>query len=91
VTSQLVEWYNRNKRNHKLASVILVSAERSEDQMYKYMSQQRIAFPAVRYKLGRTNTLRKYFTNYLPCISIVTPNGKLIEKDISLDRLVSYF
>ncbi|MCM8525548.1 MAG: hypothetical protein NE327_03460 [Lentisphaeraceae bacterium] len=91
MTSQLVEWYNRNKRNPKLAAVVHVSAERSEDKMYKYMYNTRMTFPAVRYKLGRTNTLRKYFNNYLPCISIVTPKGELIEKSISLDRMVSYF
>ena len=91
MTSQLVKWYNSNKSNSKLAGVILVSAERSEDKMFKYMKSKKITFPAVQFKLGQTQEVFQYFDNYLPCISIVTPQGELIEKSISMDKLAKYF
>ena len=59
--------------------------------MYQYMKDKRITFPALKYDLGRTYTVGQYFDNYLPCISIVTPEGKLIEKSLSLDKMAQYF
>ncbi len=78
-TPQLVRFYERMKGSGTQFEVIFVSADRSKNQMYQYMKEDRMKFPAVEYSQGRGSyEIMKYSGSGIPCLVFMDHTGKVL-------------
>jgi len=82
VTSQLVKWYEKNKG--KNIEVVMVSYDRTEAAMKKYMKGKKVQFPAMAFKHKGLESVQSYSGKFLPCMTLVDESGKAVLKDTSL-------
>jgi len=77
-TPELVKWYNRKKPKHPEFELIFVSSDRDEASMQKYMTGDKMPWPAVTFAKARTNPLRKYAGPGIPCLVFIDADGKVL-------------
>lgn len=78
-TPQLVQFYQRMRGAGAEFEVVFVSADRSRNQMYRYMTEDRMKFPAVDYAKGRGSyEIMKYSGSGIPCLVFMDHNGKVL-------------
>ena len=73
-TPKLVEFYKKTKAQHPEVEVIFVSNDRSASAMEKYMNEDGMPWPAIRYDLI-DNSVKKYATNGIPWLIILNDAG----------------
>lgn len=79
-TPALVQYYNQNARtSNPRFEVIFVSRDQDEDAMESYMLNDKMPWPAVRYRdLKRIANINKYAGDGIPCLVMVDRRGKVI-------------
>jgi nucleoredoxin len=78
-TPDLVKWYKRHKSKNPHFDLIFVSADRSEEDMAKYMKDDDMPWPALAYdKKGSNRTLTKYAGSGIPCLVFLDETGKVL-------------
>lgn len=75
-TPTLVEFYNREKKQHPEFELFFFSADRSQEAMVEYMKLMNMPWPAVGFQKG--GALQKYCGEGIPCLVIVDANGKVL-------------
>ena len=78
-TPQLVSVYNALKKEGKPFEVVFVSSDRTEADMYRYMKEMDMPWPAVRYADKNREELKtKYGIRGIPTLVIIDSSGKTI-------------
>jgi nucleoredoxin len=78
-TPQLVAYYNQITRDHPEFEIILVSADKSAEDMATYMRENGMPWPAIEYgKLANVPALQKYAGRGIPDLVIVDASGKVL-------------
>jgi thiol-disulfide isomerase/thioredoxin len=74
----LVAAYDRQPT--KQFEVLLLSRDKSQADMLKYMRTDKMKWPALAFdKLGEAQDLKKYFSSKgIPCLSVIDPEGKVV-------------
>lgn len=75
-TPELVQFYNRVKKDHPEFELVFVSSDRSRDGMIGYMRETKMQWPAVDF--GKGAAIRKYAGPGIPCLVVVDENGKVL-------------
>jgi len=78
-TPELVKFANANKT--KLA-VVFISSDRAEDQMFTYMKETKMPWPAVPFKsAGGSAIKREQGVSGIPTLLVYGKDGQLLSKD----------
>jgi nucleoredoxin len=78
-TPELVAAYGQLRAEYPEFEVVFVSADNSAGDMRKYMNDDKMAWPALRYELARTTPdIRRYAGDGIPCLVLVDANGKVL-------------
>jgi nucleoredoxin len=78
-TPDLVKWYERTKPENPQFELIFVSSDRSEGEMEKYITGDKMPWPALEFSKKRSNrTLTQYAGNGIPCLVFVDAQGKVL-------------
>ena len=78
-TPQLVKFANEHK--DKLA-VVFISSDRAEDQMFTYMKETKMPWPAVPFKsAGGSAIKREQGVSGIPTLLVYGKDGQLLSKD----------
>lgn len=77
-TPTLVSWYLRFKRTHPDFELIFVSNDHSEADMYSYMQEMQMPWPAVKYSELPGNGILKYAGSGIPDLVLVDANGSVL-------------
>lgn len=78
-TPQLVTVYNALKKEGKPFEIVFVSSDRAEADMYRYMKEMDMPWPAVRFPDKKREELKaKYNIQGIPTLVIVDSSGKTI-------------
>ena len=83
MTSQLVEWYKKNKADK--FELIMVTGDRSEKAMLKYMKGKKINFPALSFKdtkIGHDLGFKAY-----PWLTLVDEKGEKVVSGVAFKLL----
>ncbi len=77
-TPRLVQFYN-TQGGGRLFQVVFLSSDRSEDQMYSYMRQMHMPWPAVRYRSPNARDISNSYANSgIPQLVLINPTGKIL-------------
>ena len=89
-TPSLAAWYRQFKPAHPGFELIFVSEDRSEAEMYDYMNQTQMPWPAVRYsELPRTNgsyrgpDIQQFANDGIPDLVLLDSRGKVLDDSFS--------
>ncbi|HEY5740905.1 MAG TPA: thioredoxin-like domain-containing protein [Terrimicrobiaceae bacterium] len=79
-TPRLVQWYNEQKAQLSEFEVILVSRDRTKQDMVEYMKKDSMPWPALSFARGnqRSSPVEKYAGPAIPCLVVVDAEGKVI-------------
>jgi thiol-disulfide isomerase/thioredoxin len=78
-TPQLVSVYNALKKEGKPFEVVFVSSDRAEADMYRYMKERDMPWPAVRFAdKNREELKKKYGIQGIPALVIIDSSGKTV-------------
>ena len=77
-TPSLVSFYKDFKPSHPDFELIFVNDDHNEDDMLKYMTDDDMPWPAVRFTAARTTDLQKYCGDGIPCLVLVDDTGTVI-------------
>jgi nucleoredoxin len=78
-TPDLVKWYEKTKPENPQFELIFVSSDRSEADMEKYITGDKMPWPALDFGKKRSNrTLTQYAGNGIPCLVFVDAQGKVL-------------
>lgn len=80
-TPELVSFYKRKKADHDKFEVILVSSDRSEDDMIAYMAEDKMTWPAVDYdKRGKRLPITGHGGRGIPDLLIMDAQGNVLSR-----------
>ena|GEM_PF-1240903 len=80
-TPDLVSWYNRKKSARDKFEVILVSSDRSEDDMANYMKEDKMPWPALDFsKVSKRSPITGFGGKGIPDLTIIDADGKVLSK-----------
>ncbi|MCF6312287.1 MAG: redoxin family protein [Verrucomicrobiales bacterium] len=78
-TPKLVNFYNNNDAAGKKFEIIFVSSDNSEDQMEDYIKEDKMPWPAIKYRYAKKiKDINKYAGSGIPCLVMVDREGKII-------------
>jgi uncharacterized protein YvpB len=83
MTSQLVKWYKKNKAEN--FELIMVTGDKSQAAMLKYMSSKKVKFPAFNFKdakIGKALGFKGY-----PWVIMVDEKGKQVINAVAFNAL----
>ena len=82
---KLVDFYSYFKKSHPNFEVILVGNDGKQDDMVKYMQEDRMPWPAMKYPdLDDPRvSVKKYFGSGIPDLVLVDSNGKVLSDTFS--------
>ena len=86
-TPDLVRFYHEFKQDHPNFELILVTADRSEQDMLNYMKNDHMEWPALRYSDKWNRSLRPldYVTDWIPNLVLVDQDGKVLSRTSTSD------
>lgn len=89
-TPKLVEFYNKVKPSHSNFELVFVSFDHSEKDMYSYMADMNMPWPALSYKLtqSKDNPFKSYAGNGIPHLVFMDKTGKVIASSIENGQYV---
>ncbi len=77
-TPELVSWYKRKKGDLDKFDIIFVSSDKTEEDMLGYMTEDKMAWPALGFDKKKQSQLRSYSGRGIPCLVILDATGKVI-------------
>jgi nucleoredoxin len=78
-TPDLVTWYRSTKTENPHFELIFVSSDQSEAEMEKYITGDKMPWPALEFSKNRSNrTLTQYSGKGIPCLVFVDAEGKVL-------------
>ncbi len=78
-TPKLVTWYNANKKANPHFELIFVSSDQSEQDMEKYITGDKMPWPALGFSKKKSNrTLTQFSGPGIPCLVFVDAQGKVL-------------
>lgn len=78
-TPRLVEAYAKLRPEYPEFEVVFVSADRSAGDMKKYMSSDKMAWPALRYEeIRKSVEIMRYSGDGIPCLVLVDAAGRVL-------------
>lgn len=78
-TPDLVKWYNQTKPENPQFELIFVSSDNSEAEMEKYITGDKMPWPALDFKKKRSNQkLTQFAGKGIPCLVLVDAEGKVL-------------
>lgn len=78
-TPKLISFYNESSEAKKTFEVILVSSDNSEDAMEAYMTDDKMPWPAIKFRdIERLREVRKYAGDGIPCLVLVDRKGEVV-------------
>ncbi len=80
VTSQLVKWYKKNKRQD--LEVILVSYDDTKEAMLNYLSKKKVNFPAMSFENKGLKEILQHAERFIPEFALIGKDGKAILKNV---------
>lgn len=88
-TPDLVKWYQQTKPANPQFELIFVSSDQSEAQMEKYITGDKMPWPALDFNKKRSNrALTKYAGNGIPCLVLVDASGKVLSHSYEGEKYV---
>jgi nucleoredoxin len=75
-TPQLVQFYNREKKQHPEFELFFFRNDKSQDDMIEYMKLMKMQWPAVGFQ--KDGPLLKYRGSGIPCLVVVDVDGKVL-------------
>jgi nucleoredoxin len=79
-TPALVAAYNAQRAGEKRFEVLLLTMDKTEDAMRKYMSSEKMTWPALAFaKRESAKDLQKYYSDHgIPCLTVIDPKGTVV-------------
>jgi thiol-disulfide isomerase/thioredoxin len=76
----LVEAYGRQDKGGKQFEVLLLTRDKTKDDMVRYMHNEKMKWPALAFdKAGAAADLEKYYSGHgIPCLTVIDPEGKVV-------------
>jgi nucleoredoxin len=76
----LVEAYNQQAANERRFEVLLVSRDRSEEEMLKFMKTEKMTWPALAYgKIAGAQKVQELYSGQgIPCLTVLDRQGKVV-------------
>lgn len=76
----LVEAYDQQAANERRFEVLLVSRDRSEEEMLKFMKTEKMTWPALSYaKIAGAQKVEELYSGHgIPCLTVVNRQGKVV-------------
>ncbi len=75
-TPDLVQFYNRVKKNHPEFELVFCSSDKSQSAMVGYMKEARMPWPVIDYE--KRFVLKKYGGNGIPNLVVLDADGKVV-------------
>jgi len=75
-TPQLVQFYNRIKKQHPEFELVFFSDDHSIAEMTEYMHVMKMPWPA--FEFHKKSLMKKYCGPGIPCLVVVDENGKVL-------------
>ena len=77
-TPKLVNFYNSYGENRPF-DLVFVSSDRSEKDMFAYMRETKMPWPAMQFKGAAASRLSKHYAGSgIPCLVLISPSGKVL-------------
>ena len=78
-TPRLVDFYRQMKPRHGNFEVVFVSDDRNERDMFDYMRELSMPWPALRFaEIKQMQDIKKYCGPGIPCLVVIDPQGNVI-------------
>jgi nucleoredoxin len=79
-TPALVAAYNAQRVGEKRFEILLLTMDKTEDAMRKYMSSEKMTWPALDFaKRESAKDLQKYYSDHgIPCLTVIDPKGTVV-------------
>jgi nucleoredoxin len=77
-TPKLVEWYKEFKAKHPDFELVFVSSDRDEATMQKYIEEDKMPWPAVKFDRGQDEKFRKFGSSGIPYLVLIDNEGKAV-------------
>ncbi|HEX8310832.1 MAG TPA: thioredoxin-like domain-containing protein [Chthoniobacteraceae bacterium] len=78
-TPKLVEWYNQHKAANPHFELIFVSSDQSEPEMEKYIAEDKMPWPALKFaKKDSNKTITGYSGRGIPSLVLIDAEGKVL-------------
>lgn len=76
----LVAAYNGQRAGEKRFEVLLLTMDKTEDAMRRYMSLEKMPWPALAFaKQESAKDLKKYYSEHgIPCLTVIDPKGTVV-------------
>lgn len=76
----LVMAYNHQKESEPRFEVLLLTMDKTENDMLQYMRSERMKWPALAFdKMSQPNDLKKYYSHRgIPCLSVIDQKGTVV-------------
>jgi thiol-disulfide isomerase/thioredoxin len=77
-TPKLVNFYNSYGESRPF-DLVFVSSDRSEKEMFAYMRETKMPWPAMQFKGAGASRLSKHYAGSgIPCLVLISPSGKVL-------------
>ena len=77
-TPKLVEWYNNFKAKHPEFELVFVSSDRDQAAMEKYIKDDKMPWPAVKFDLAQSEKFQKFSSSGIPYLVLIDNEGKAV-------------
>lgn len=87
-TPKLVDFYKKNKKGNNF-EVIFVSLDQNEKNMYNYMKETKMLWPALKFNMiGKMGIKEKYAGSGIPCLVLVDSKGEVVSDSFVAGKYV---
>jgi len=87
-TPKLVNFYNSYGENRPF-DLVFVSSDRSEKDMFAYMRETKMPWPAMQFKGAASSRISKHYAGSgIPCLVLISPSGKVLADSFQGSRYV---
>lgn len=76
----LVDAYDRQDKGEKRFEVLLLTRDKTEGDMLRYMQREKMKWPALAFdKAGAASDLEKYYSGHgIPCLTVIDRDGNVV-------------
>lgn len=78
-TPLLVDFYNEKRAKHDNFELVYVSSDSSEEAQEKYMLDDKMPWPAVKFSKAKDNIARQYAGSGIPCLVLLDRQGNILK------------
>jgi nucleoredoxin len=76
LTPKLVTWYKNTKARYKNFELVFASSDKDESAMMKYMKEDKMPWPAIRFDEKKSSGVGKYAAGGIPYLVLLDKDGK---------------